>query len=38
MFAISARTRAMTSSELALGSTHTPMNVAFFPLKRTSWS
>ena len=32
------RTRAMTSTELALGSTHTPMNVALVPEKRTSCS
>ena len=31
-------TRPMTSSELALGSTHTPMNTAFSPVNRTSWS
>ena len=33
---ISLRTRSMTSSELALGSTQTPMNTAFLPEKRTS--
>ena len=31
-------TRPMTSSELAFGSTQTPMNTAFWPEKRTSWS
>jgi hypothetical protein len=36
--AISWRTRAITSSELALGSTHTPMNTAFSPDMRTSES
>ncbi len=38
MLSTSLRTRAMTSTELALGSTHTPMNTAFLPEKRTSWS
>ena len=28
----------ITSSEFAVGSTQTPMNVAVSPLKRTSWS
>ena len=32
------RTFAMTSSVFAVGSTHTPMNVADSPLKRMSWS
>ncbi len=32
------RTRPMTSSELAVGSTQTPMKVEFWPLKRTSES
>ena len=35
---ISARTRFMTSSVFAVGSTKTPMNTAFWPLKLTSWS
>ena len=35
---IASRTRPMTSSELAVGSTQTPMNVAVSPLKRTSSS
>ena len=35
---ISARTRLMTSSELALGRTQTPMNTAVLPEKRTSVS
>ena len=35
---ISSRTWRMTSSELAVGSTQTPMNVAVWPLKRTSSS
>ena len=33
-----ARTRLMTSSALALGSTQMPMKVAVCPLKRTSCS
>ena len=33
-----ALTRSITSSALALGSTQTPMNTAFLPEKRTSWS
>ena len=35
---ISLRTLAMTSTELALGSTHTPMNTARLPERRTSLS
>ena len=35
---MAARTFLITSSELAVGSTHTPMNVAVSPLKRTSCS
>ena len=35
---IASRTRPITSSELAVGSTHTPMKVAVSPLKRTSCS
>ena len=35
---IASRTRWMTSSELAVGSTQMPMKVAAWPLKRTSWS
>ncbi len=31
-------TSPMTSRALALGSTHTPMNTAFWPENRTSWS
>ena len=38
MISSSLRTRAMTSTEFALGSTHTPMNVALVPEKRTSCS
>ena len=33
---IASRTRAITSSELAVGSTQMPMKVAVWPLKRTS--
>ena len=35
---IASRTRPMTSSELAVGSTQIPMKVEFCPLKRTSES
>ena len=35
---IAARTLPITSSELAVGSTQTPMKVAVSPLKRTSCS
>ena len=35
---MAARTPLMTSSELAVGSTQMPMNVAFCPSKRTSVS
>ena len=35
---ISSRTRAITSSELAEGSTQMPMKVAVWPSKRTSSS
>ena len=35
---IASRTRPMTSSALAVGSTQTPMKVAVSPLKRTSSS
>ena len=35
---IVSRTWRITSSELAVGSTHTPMNTAVSPLKRTSSS
>ena len=38
MMSISLRTRSMTSSELAFGSTQTPMKTAVSPEKRTSWS
>ena len=38
MSGISARTRLMTSSAFALGSTQMPMNVAAWPLNRTSES
>ncbi len=38
IFFTSSFTRPMTSSELAFGSTQTPMNTAFLPEKRTSWS
>ena len=35
---IASRTRPITSSEFAVGSTQMPMNVAASPLKRTSSS
>jgi hypothetical protein len=35
---IASRTRPITSSEFAVGSTQTPMNVAVCPSKRTSCS
>ncbi len=35
---IAARTRPMTSSVLAVGSTQIPTKMADSPLKRTSWS
>ncbi len=38
ILSISARTRPMTSSELALGSTQTPMKTARLPDMRTSCS
>ncbi len=38
MSGITSRTFLITSSEFAVGSTHTPMNVAACPLKRTSES
>ena len=35
---IASRTRPITSSVLAVGSTQMPMKIAVSPLKRTSWS
>ena len=35
---IASRTRLITSSVLAVGSTQMPMKTAVSPLKRTSWS